>query len=194
MLWKVRFDPAFELEFDRLSPNVQDEILAQAMVLEEFGPALGRPRVGSLRQSWHANMNELRFNADNGVWRVAFVFDTNRQAVLLAAGSKSGVSERLFYRELIGKADDRFHRRLVSIFDPERGRRSFELEFNALPASYTRRATIVQDGILIGRKSDGPKEFGPGLRPPTSTVSIRARSAGAPVMARQHEVEPPALG
>ena len=115
MLWKVRFAPAFELEFDRLSLNVQDEILAQAMVLEEFGPALGRPRVGSLRQSWHANMNELRFNADNGVWRVAFVFDTNRQAVLLAAGSKSGVSERLFYRELIGKADDRFHRRLVSI-------------------------------------------------------------------------------
>ena len=85
------------------------------MVLEEFGPALGRPRVDTLRQSRHANMKELRFNADNGVWRVAFAFDTNRQAVLLSVGSKSRVSERLFYRELIGKADDRFHRHLARL-------------------------------------------------------------------------------
>ena len=113
MPWEVRFDPSFELEFDRLSPSEQYEILAQAMVLEEFGPALGRPRVDTLRQSRHANMKELRFNADNGIWRVAFAFDTNRQAVLLSVGSKSGVSERLFYRELIGKADDRFHRHLA---------------------------------------------------------------------------------
>ena len=113
MPWEVRFDPSFELGFDRLSPSVQDDILAQAMVLEEFGPALGRPRVDTLRQSRHANMKELRFNADNGIWRVAFAFDTNRQAVLLSVGSKSGVNERLFYRELIGKADDRFHRHLA---------------------------------------------------------------------------------
>jgi hypothetical protein len=34
-------------------------------------------------------MKELRFDADNGVWRVAFAFDPNREAILLVAGDKS---------------------------------------------------------------------------------------------------------
>ncbi|MER9951846.1 type II toxin-antitoxin system RelE/ParE family toxin [Mesorhizobium sp. M0047] len=40
-----------------------------------------------------ANMKELRFDADDGVWRVAFAFDRKREAILLVAGDKSGVSE-----------------------------------------------------------------------------------------------------
>ncbi len=53
-------------------PAVQDELLAQAKLLETFGPSLGRPRVDTLDGSRHANMKELRFNAADGVWRVAF--------------------------------------------------------------------------------------------------------------------------
>jgi hypothetical protein len=53
-------------------------------------------------------MKELRFDADNGVWRVAFAFDTSRRAVLLVAGHKSGGSQRQFYRQLIRTADKRF--------------------------------------------------------------------------------------
>jgi hypothetical protein len=37
-------------------------------------------------------MKELRFDAADGVWRVAFAFDPNRRAILLAAGDKSGGS------------------------------------------------------------------------------------------------------
>ena len=40
--------------------------------------------------SRHANMKELRFDADDGVWRVAFAFDPKRKAILLVAGDKSG--------------------------------------------------------------------------------------------------------
>jgi len=58
--------------------------------------------------SRHANMKELRFDAADGVWRVAFAFDPQRKAVLLVAGDKSGRSERRFYRELMKKADDRY--------------------------------------------------------------------------------------
>jgi hypothetical protein len=53
-------------------------------------------------------MKELRFKADNGVWRVAFAYDQKRQAILLVAGNKSGVSEARFYKELIRKVDERF--------------------------------------------------------------------------------------
>ena len=60
--------------------------------------------------SKHANMKELRFDADNGVWRVAFAFDPARQAVLLVGGDKSGASQKRFYKALIRKADERYKR------------------------------------------------------------------------------------
>lgn len=113
MSWEVLFDADFEPEFDELPEPVQDELLAHAKVLEEFGPTLGRPRVDTLKGSRHANMKELRFNADGGVWRVAFAFDPQRQAILLVCGDKSGVSERKFYDALIRKADERFDQHLA---------------------------------------------------------------------------------
>ena len=70
MAWEVGLDPAFDPEFDALPTAVQDELLAQAKLLEAFGPALARPRVDTLNGSRHANMKELRFQADNGVWRL----------------------------------------------------------------------------------------------------------------------------
>lgn len=92
----------------RVSEAVQDEILALATLLEEFGPRLGRPHADTLNNSKFANMKELRLSADNGEWRVAFAFDVKRMAILLCAGDKSGVSEKAFYKALIKKADKRF--------------------------------------------------------------------------------------
>jgi hypothetical protein len=106
--WEVLFHEQFEAEFDVLPEDAQDELLAQAKLLQQFGPQLGRPRADTLNGSRHANMKELRFKAAGGVWRVAFAFDPNRQAVLLACGDKSGGSEKRFYRQLIEKADARF--------------------------------------------------------------------------------------
>jgi hypothetical protein len=105
----------FEPEFDALDQNVQTEILALSLVLEEFGPQLGRPRVDTLNGSRHANMKELRFSAADGEWRVAFAFDPKRRAILLVAGDKSGSSERRFYRALIQKADERFDTHLARL-------------------------------------------------------------------------------
>ena len=60
-------------------------------------------------------MKELRFDADDGVWRIAFVFDPERRAILLVAGDKSGQSTRRFYRTLIKRADERFDRHLADL-------------------------------------------------------------------------------
>ena len=57
-------------------------------------------------------MKELRFSAAGGEWRLAFVFDPARNAILLVAGDKSGSSARRFYRTLVRKADERFDRHL----------------------------------------------------------------------------------
>jgi hypothetical protein len=113
--WEVVLHEEFEREFERLPESVQDELLAHARLLQQFGPQLGRPRADTLHGSRHTNMKELRFDAADGVWRVAFAFDPGRRAVLLACGDKSGGSERRFYRQLIAKADVRFEAHVVRI-------------------------------------------------------------------------------
>ena len=92
-LWTVRFAIEFEREFAAKSAPVQDELLVQTMVLQKFGPQASRPRVDTLNGSSHANMKELRFDADGGVWRVAFAFDPLRKALLLVASDNGSRDE-----------------------------------------------------------------------------------------------------
>lgn len=112
MSWSVAFSDEFDREFEGLTSAVQDELLATAKLLGTFGPQLGRPHADTLNDSSFANMKELRFEADDGVWRVAFAFDPERQAILLVAGDKSGGSEKRFYKALIAKADKRYQAHL----------------------------------------------------------------------------------
>ncbi len=106
------FEDSFNEEFNDFDEEVQDQLLAHAELLEEFGPQLGRPSVDTLNGSKYRNMKELRFSANNGEWRVAFAFDPKRKAVLLVGGDKAGVSQSKFYRDLIKKADERFNKYL----------------------------------------------------------------------------------
>lgn len=108
MLWTVIFHPDFEPEFELLPEAVQDKLLQASGLLKQLGPNLGRPHVDTLLGSAHRNMKEIRFDAAEGAWRVAFAFDPVRQAVVLVAGDKSGVSQRRFYKRLIANADERF--------------------------------------------------------------------------------------
>ena len=108
MEWLVRLHPDFVDEFRALSVAVRRKLLGHAGLLEKFGPTLGRPWVDTLNGSRYANMKELRFIADGGIWRVVFAFDSERNAVLLAAGDKSHIEEGRFYKRLIAKADERF--------------------------------------------------------------------------------------
>lgn len=108
MPWTVRFEDEFEREFAALGMAVQDELLAGARLLQQYGPRLGRPHVDTLKGAKHANLKELRFDAAGGVWRVAFAFDPNRHAILLVAGDKSGTAQDRFYKRLIAQADRRY--------------------------------------------------------------------------------------
>jgi hypothetical protein len=108
MPWEVEFHDDFVAEYQELPEAAQDELQALVQVLEILGPQMKRPRVDTLNGSRHKNMKELRFDACDGVWRFAFAFDLNRQAIILCGGDKSGSSEGRFYKRLIAKADARF--------------------------------------------------------------------------------------
>ncbi len=91
-----------------MAKDLQDELLAHAKLLAQFGPNLGRPTVATPKASHHASMKEFRFAWRDEVWRVAFAFDPKRQAILLMGGDKGGADQWRFYRRFIAMADDRY--------------------------------------------------------------------------------------
>jgi hypothetical protein len=115
MVWAVSYHDAFVAEMAALGEAVQDGLLTMAELLTLSGPTLGRPHADTLAGSRHANMKELRFVADDGVWRVAFAFDPQRRAIILVAGDKTGVAPKRFYKALIAKADARFAEHLDTL-------------------------------------------------------------------------------
>jgi len=115
MTWTVLYHDAFLPEMEALAEEVQDSLLVMAEMLTALGPSLGRPHADTLAGSQYANMKELRFRADDGVWRVAFAFDPERKAIILVAGDKSGVAQKRFYKGLIARADARFAEHLDTL-------------------------------------------------------------------------------
>lgn len=116
-VWKVIFHDDFDPEFDALSKDVQDELLATADAVKRLGPAADRPHVGTLANPKHPNMKELRFKANNGaeIWRAAFAFDPQQQAIILVAADKQGVDEGKFYKALLKKANKRYESHLAAL-------------------------------------------------------------------------------
>lgn len=115
MPWVVLFHSEFDAEFQILDEALQNELLAHAALLQTYGPNLGRPTVDTLKGSRHANMKEMRFGWHQEVWRVAFAFDPERQAILLAGGDKGGADQKRFYRRLIAQADRRFDEYIAAL-------------------------------------------------------------------------------
>lgn len=113
MSWTVSLHDAFDAEFDALAEPVRDGLLTMMTLLRSNGPQLGRPHADTLSGSRHANLKELRFKADDGVWRVAYAFNPERQAILLVAGDKAGVAQRRFYKRLVATADRRMDEHLA---------------------------------------------------------------------------------
>ena len=87
------------------SDDAKEEIAVLLELLRAKGPHLSRPYADTLKGSHFANMKELRINAKRMAIRIAFAFDPQRNAILLVAGDKRGISETVFYRRLIARAD-----------------------------------------------------------------------------------------
>jgi hypothetical protein len=104
-MWLVKTTEIFDAWFTDLGADGQVEVIATVELLKRLGPQLGRPHADTLNGSRHANMKELRASTSDKVLRIVFAFDPERNAILLVAGDKSGVSQKRFYKQLIAKAD-----------------------------------------------------------------------------------------
>lgn len=84
-----------------------------AEFLSKFGPGLGRPQVDTIKGSKLSNLKELRVQHRGEPWRVLFVFDPKRQAILLVGGCKQGNPR--WYKEVIPIAERRYKRHLKEL-------------------------------------------------------------------------------
>ncbi len=105
-MWKVVTVDVFDQWFLALGEDEQVDVLATIKLLEWMGPALGRPYVDTLKASTLPNLKELRVQHRGKPYRVLFVFDPQRQAVLLCGGDKTG--DKRFYKRMIPLAEREF--------------------------------------------------------------------------------------
>jgi hypothetical protein len=106
MSWIVLFHYKFEEWFDAQEASLQEAIASHIVVLEEQGPHLGRPYVDTLKDSQMTNLKELRVQHKGEPWRILFVFDRKRSALLLVGGNKAG--DRRWYKKNILIAEERY--------------------------------------------------------------------------------------
>jgi hypothetical protein len=106
MAWKVETTDEYDAWFTEQTGNSQASIRMKVELLKEYGPHLPRPYADTLKGSKLGNLKELRAQTESHVFRVAFLFDEERKAVLLIGGDKKGKDEKRFYQKLIKQAEE----------------------------------------------------------------------------------------
>lgn len=111
MAWTIILLSEVRAWYDALTesdPDTADSVASAIDLLEERGPQLGRPLVDTLEGTALPNLKELRpGSTGRSELRILFVFDPERQAVLLTAGNKSG-QWKAWYEEHIPLAERRY--------------------------------------------------------------------------------------
>jgi hypothetical protein len=105
------FRPESLAELRSLSKAARLAIGKRLELLQANGHDLHRPWADTLKGSKINNLKELICDADGGVFRLAYVMDPERNAVILVVGDKRGLDGRAlttFYRKLMATAGRRY--------------------------------------------------------------------------------------
>jgi hypothetical protein len=113
MEWTVLLDDDFAAWLREQQSGVRVAITAAANTLKTVGPTLGRPLVDTVKGSKLANLKELRIQYQGEPWRVLFLFDPKRRAILLVGGNKQGKSR--WYKTAIPLAEHRYKQHLARL-------------------------------------------------------------------------------
>ena len=124
MEWGVEYTDHFEEWWNGLDSAEQEDVAAKVGLLEECGPALGRPHVDTIRGSRHPNMKELIVQHAGRPYRILFAFDPRRSAILLIGGDKTGRDR--WYEEYVPRADRLYDQHLETLRREDRARRRKE--------------------------------------------------------------------
>lgn len=114
MAWNVEATDEFQAWFQGLSAAERISVAAKIDLLEERGPSLGRPHADTLKGTKVPNLKELIIQHAGNPYRVIFVFDPRRTAILLLGGQKTSKGSK-WYKEAIPKAQEIYKEYLKEI-------------------------------------------------------------------------------
>ena len=100
---EIEFTDEFERWWETLDEKAQDSIDVIVCLLKEKGTTLSSPYSSGINGSRHGRMRELRVQHQGEPYRILYVFDPRRIAVLLLGGNKTG--DDRWYEENIPTAD-----------------------------------------------------------------------------------------
>lgn len=103
--WNIKQTAEFQEWFDDADKKLKEAIVENVEVLKQMGPQLGRPYADTIKGSSITNLKELRFDSGEKVIRVFFVFDPDRNGVLLIGGNKSSSGGKTFYKDMIAQSE-----------------------------------------------------------------------------------------
>ncbi|MEY4981643.1 MAG: hypothetical protein RL174_981 [Actinomycetota bacterium] len=108
-MWQVIVLAEVEEWIDSLDSRGKNAVLAGLTDLSIHGPNLGRPLVDRIHGSLLTNLKELRPIGGGGKtsYRLLFIFDKNRSALILVGGDKFGLW-RDWYQRNIDLAEFRY--------------------------------------------------------------------------------------
>jgi len=110
-MWEIQRTDEIAEWIKLLDGDARTAILKNLIILKEIGPNLGRPYVDTVKLSRHQNMKELRVQNKMRVFRIFFMFDMDRNAILLIGGDKRG--DKRFYEKMIPVADVLFDKYIM---------------------------------------------------------------------------------
>ena len=103
--WKIITSEKFDTWFLEQSDDEEAVILSKIYLLEEYGPNLSRPYADTIKGSNLTNLKELRIKTGLHVFRITYIFDPERQGLLLTGGDKKGKNQKKFYKDLISESE-----------------------------------------------------------------------------------------
>lgn len=113
MAWTVEYTDLFETWWNGLSVEEQKAVAHKVRLLEEVGPALGRPHADTVAKlSQFPNMKELRVEHAGDAYRILFAFDPRRVAILLTGGRKP---DQKWYKVQVQRADKLYQTHLETL-------------------------------------------------------------------------------
>ncbi len=112
-MWDVEVTDEFKAWWNGLNEAECISVERAVLLLEERGPKLRYPYSSGINGSRHTGMRELRVQHHGRPYRVLYIFDARRMALLLIGGDKTG--DDRWYEKYVPLADQLYDNYLAEI-------------------------------------------------------------------------------
>lgn len=113
MEYEVEYTDEFGEWWLTLREGLQVSIDTKVRLLDARGPNLPFPHSSGVNTSRHSHMRELRLQYKGEPYRILYVFDPRRVALLLIGGNKTGNDD--WYEQFIPVADRLYDEHLKAL-------------------------------------------------------------------------------